>query len=81
MDMSNLIQDKFKTDTAEQRAADVIARLTGQANALSTRGRCRKCGGDGHLTYECMNTIKTKSIAKRTGANVEEISSKLPRLC
>ena len=40
------------TDGLDKRAEDVMARLSGAVNALAQRGRCKTCGGDGHLTFE-----------------------------
>merc|ERR1712080_107974 len=65
---------KFSTNTVEQRAQDVLDRLRG-ASQFAQRGKCKKCGEDGHLTYQCRNTIhlrKTKEEISSTSSDDEE---------
>eukprot|EP00026_Physarum_polycephalum_P013104 Phypoly_transcript_13474.p1 GENE.Phypoly_transcript_13474~~Phypoly_transcript_13474.p1 ORF type:complete len:127 (+),score=18.84 Phypoly_transcript_13474:41-421(+) len=35
-----------------------MARLTGGSSAANVKGSCRKCGGAGHLTFQCRNYLK-----------------------
>jgi len=46
-----------------------LARLTGGSN-ISQRGTCKRCGGVGHLTFQCRNFLKNKP-----DLNGNEISS------
>jgi hypothetical protein len=36
---------------SEQRSFDVLARLSGAKDKQTVRGTCKKCGGEGHLTF------------------------------
>jgi hypothetical protein len=41
-----------------KRSAEVLARLTGSTGRdVLKRGTCSKCGGEGHLTYQCTNLM------------------------
>jgi len=46
-----------------------LARLTG-GNNISQRGTCKRCGGVGHLTFQCRNFLKNTP-----NLNANEISS------
>lgn len=65
------------SDGLDKRAEDVIARLSGAVNSLAQRGRCKTCGGDGHLTFECRNNLKLTKLADKdkTAEQLEEVSS------
>ncbi len=65
--------------TAEERAAEVISRLTGARQQLAQRGTCKKCGGGGHLTHECMNMlVTTKTLQQQVCMDDWTIGRSLP---
>jgi len=45
-----------------------LARLTGGTSGSSVKGACKRCGGVGHLTFQCRNFVKVQQV-------VEEVSS------
>lgn len=50
-----------------KRSAEVLARLSGGGQtrgAIKQRGTCTKCGGEGHLTFQCTNYLKFEEEGK-----------------
>ncbi|KAJ2798784.1 hypothetical protein H4R20_004695, partial [Coemansia guatemalensis] len=45
----------------EKRGIEAYERLVRGDNPAGTRGTCKRCGGMGHLTYECKNNLKVES--------------------
>mmetsp|Transcript_21301 Transcript_21301/g.31709 ORF Transcript_21301/g.31709 Transcript_21301/m.31709 type:complete len:127 (-) Transcript_21301:286-666(-) len=56
-------------DARERRGVELFAKLTGSGIDTTRKGQCRKCGGDGHLEFQCRNFLQTKTEDK------EDISS------
>ncbi|KAJ2765854.1 hypothetical protein IWQ57_004613, partial [Coemansia nantahalensis] len=44
----------------EKRGIEAFERLVHGDSAGAARGTCKKCGGLGHLTYECKNSLKVE---------------------
>ncbi|KAJ2743838.1 hypothetical protein GGI20_003451, partial [Coemansia sp. BCRC 34301] len=51
----------MSNDDSQQRGVDAFERLVRGDDTVIVRGACKKCGGMGHLTYECKNSIKIES--------------------
>ncbi|KAJ2822450.1 hypothetical protein GGI24_003941, partial [Coemansia furcata] len=51
-------------DNNNNRGVEAFERLVRGDDTAVVRGGCKKCGGMGHLTYECKNNIKVESKAK-----------------
>ncbi|KAJ2755038.1 hypothetical protein GGH94_000024 [Coemansia aciculifera] len=51
-------------NSSQQRGIDAFERLVRGDDTSVVRGACKKCGGMGHLTYECKNNIKVESKLK-----------------
>jgi hypothetical protein len=51
-----------------------LARLTG-GTTTEVRGSCRKCGGVGHLTFQCRNTIQIKKIKEDVSSTTSDSDS------
>ncbi|KAJ2374025.1 hypothetical protein H4S02_008672, partial [Coemansia sp. RSA 2611] len=49
----------------QQRGIEAYERLA-HGDAPTARGTCKKCGGLGHLTYECKNNLKLASTSTST---------------
>jgi len=63
--------------TIDYQAMLALARLTsGSDTGPDTRGSCKKCGGMGHLTFQCRNHIMGigKDVEPATKLPEEEIS-------
>lgn len=46
----------------KQKGIEAYERLVHGDDHTQMRGACKKCGGMGHLTYECKNNIKVPVI-------------------
>eukprot|EP00466_Bigelowiella_natans_P006991 jgi/Bigna1/60296/fgenesh1_kg.10_\ len=53
-------------DAAGKRGIELFAKLTG-ASSETRKGHCSKCGGDGHLAFQCRNFLQTKTEEKGQG--------------
>ncbi|KAJ2066816.1 hypothetical protein GGI08_001684 [Coemansia sp. S2] len=51
-------------NNSQQRGIDAFERLVRGDDTSVVRGACKKCGGMGHLTYECKNNLKVESKLK-----------------
>jgi Zinc knuckle len=41
-----------------------------QSAGLGVRGTCKKCGGSGHLTFECRNSISIGEVEKKQASTL-----------
>mmetsp|Transcript_26236 Transcript_26236/g.48927 ORF Transcript_26236/g.48927 Transcript_26236/m.48927 type:complete len:106 (-) Transcript_26236:445-762(-) len=51
-------------NSAEERGVELFAKLTGNARDSTRKGQCSKCGGDGHLAFQCRNFLQIKTEDK-----------------
>ncbi|KAJ2610578.1 hypothetical protein H4S08_003550 [Coemansia sp. RSA 1365] len=62
----------------EKRGIEAYERLVRGDNSAGTRGTCKRCGGMGHLTYECKNNLKLESkVSSSTRDPLAEQKAKL----
>ncbi|PVU89241.1 hypothetical protein BB559_005176 [Furculomyces boomerangus] len=55
---------------SKEKGIEAFESLLKGRDEIVKRGACKKCGGIGHLTFECKNMIKLKTATTESGSRI-----------